>query len=148
MRHQAGRDQRRVAHDGAAWHAVLIDAWIEIEDPLAHADIALDHPVERAAIEHLLAALRHHARDMGQHRLLALAALFGEPLLLPLPQVIDAVAADAELDDMKWHDRVGLARGVEVGEADIIPPRARYASSFLPKPPPPLMRVLGQVPYR
>src|SRR5262249_7415618 len=103
VRHEARRHQSGLVDDGAAGQAVLVGARPQIEDPLAHAHIALDDPVERTAVEHLVAALRHHAGRMEEFRLLPRLALFGELLHLPVAQIVDGVAADAELDQMQRH---------------------------------------------
>src|SRR6185312_14186477 len=108
LRHELGLHQRGLIDDAAMGHA-LADALLEVEDAVADADIALDHPVERAAVEHLVAPLGRHARPVDEHRLLAALALLGELLLLPLAQVLDAVAADAELDDVEGHAVVAAA---------------------------------------
>ena len=73
------------------------------EDALAAEDLAPDHPVERAAVEEFVGALRHHAGGVDVLGLLAALFLLLQPLLDPVLEVLDRVAADAELDEMQWH---------------------------------------------
>ena len=48
-----GRHELSVEHDAAARGAVVLHVGPKIEHALAHEHEALDHPIERAAIEHL-----------------------------------------------------------------------------------------------
>src|SRR5690606_27748638 len=52
-----GRHQRLVEHQAAALDAFAIGEDADVEQPLADLDVALDHPVERAAVEELVPAL-------------------------------------------------------------------------------------------
>src|SRR5581483_6228742 len=83
----------------------------EVEKPLPHRDLALDHPIERAAVQQLVLPLRRHARNMHQLRgLHPPLLLFAQPLGLPVREVFDGVAADAELDEMQRHAAACSAR--------------------------------------
>ena len=73
------------------------------EQPLAAEDLALDHPIERAAVDELVGALRHHPGGVDVLGLLAGLFLLLQPLLDPVLEVLDRVAADAELEEMQWH---------------------------------------------
>ena len=75
------------------------------QQPLPAHHLAADHPIERAAVGEFGRALWHHAG--GVDVLAGLAA--GAAALLPDPilEVLDRVAADAELDEMKGHDGMG-----------------------------------------
>src|SRR5215469_1024396 len=78
----------------SAPHTLLILAALQLHDPLTYPDLSLDHPIERSAGGDLRRPLGVIARPMLR-RLRALA--------LPRRQILDAVAADAELDEME-HD--------------------------------------------
>src|ERR1044071_1370857 len=72
---------------------------------MSDADHTADDPVERAAVEHVVRALRTHARPMMVlDRLLGLALerLLGQALML-LDQLSDVADADAELDEVNGH---------------------------------------------
>ncbi len=49
----------------AAAHAGGIDEILEADQPLPDGNLALDHPVERAAVQDFVGAAWPHARDMG-----------------------------------------------------------------------------------
>src|SRR5690606_27850384 len=84
--------------------AMIVANVIDGDDALAHADDALDHPIERPARQHVLHPLRPHARAADRMDELPLL-LFGSLDLadLPLGQIFDAVGADAEFDDVNGH---------------------------------------------
>ena len=73
---------------------VLLDL-AEGQQFLAGRDLALDHPVERAAIQDLVRTLGCHPRYVNKLGFLALDAFFLEPFLLPVGKFRKAVAADA-----------------------------------------------------
>src|SRR5215469_9953349 len=75
----------------SAPHTLLILAALQLHDPLTHPDLSLDHPIERAAGGDLRRPLGVIAGPMLRLRALA----------LPRGQILDAVAADAELDEME-----------------------------------------------
>src|SRR5690606_35784369 len=106
--HLAGhhRYQLRIETQLAFRLAVLHEAGIDGDDALAHADHALDHPVERAAVEHLVGAPGRHLGDVAGDRLLAGLALLGTTLLLPVGEFLDGFDADAKFDDVESHDRI------------------------------------------
>src|SRR5579875_2656249 len=101
--HEPGLDQLAVELDRASRLALAVGDRLEADDALAHPHIALDHPVERAAVEDVLDPLRHHAGDVPQPRRPARLAQGGEALLLPFRELLDSVDADAELDDVNSH---------------------------------------------
>ena len=55
---RAGGDEHRIEHDAATGDAVLPGIGPEVDNALAHQDDAPDHPVERPAVEHLVAPPR------------------------------------------------------------------------------------------
>ena len=65
--------------------------------------IALDHPIERAAVEHLIAPPRRLQRAMAQLRPLVFAFQAFQPLVLPIGKLVDGFDADAKLDEMHGH---------------------------------------------
>src|SRR5689334_12070039 len=64
-----GALQMRIEIEPAAL-AVIVDHIVNGDDPLAHADHSLDHPIERAPRQHVLDPLRPHARAAYGMRLL------------------------------------------------------------------------------
>src|SRR3974390_2996295 len=93
----AGRHKLRIEHDAAAGGAVILDVGPEVEHPLTDEDDALDHPIERSAVEHLVPASR---RPHG-----AMAELQRLPGMLGLPEfeLLHSVDTDAELNEMDRH---------------------------------------------
>ena len=98
--------QPRVEPDRAAGDAVGAEARLEAEQPLAGEHAAADHPVERAAVDELGLALRPHPGDVEGEGRRAGGARLGEARGLPLGEVLDRVAADAELEKVQR----GIAR--------------------------------------
>src|SRR5262249_35636980 len=97
------QDELGLEHQMTAADALLVDEWAHIQEPLPAHDLAADDPIERAAVAQLLGALGHHARPvhvLGREP--ALPALL-EFLADPVLEVLDRVAADAKLDEMKGH---------------------------------------------
>jgi hypothetical protein len=88
----------------------LVHKWANIEDALATHDLTADHPIERAAVAQFVRALGHHARAV---HVLARESAFPALLkLLPDPvlEILDGVASDAKLDEMKSHDGYSRAK--------------------------------------
>ena len=83
--------------------AVILGVWPEIDDALTDEDDAPDHPIERAALEHLLAPARRLQSAMAKLRRLAGALELLQPLVLPVLEVLDRVTANAEFDDVDRH---------------------------------------------
>src|SRR5699024_9871761 len=104
-RARAGRDGHQLGrkHDAAAADAVLAAHLVEALDALAHGDPALDHPVERAALQNLRRPARPHARDMARARVEPGGAALLDPAGLPCGQIVDRDRADAELEQMQHH---------------------------------------------
>ena len=69
---------------------------------------AADHPVERAAVDELGLAPRPHPGDVEGERRGAGGARLGEARGLPFGEVLDRVAADAELEKVQGHARYGV----------------------------------------
>src|SRR5688572_16899306 len=111
------RHQLILEDQQAAGGAVVLGALGDIGERLAHLDEALDHPVERAAIEQLVAALGCLEGAMKEAWLL-LAGLAPrlEALGLPAREVLDGIAPHAKLDQMQGHARS-------------LPPRRRHADA-------------------
>ena len=77
--------------------ALPINLRRDVDDRLTHLDQPLDHPVERAAIDHLVAALGHHAGVVAQ----ALAAF--QTARLVVLELFDGFDPDTELAQMQRH---------------------------------------------
>ncbi len=73
------------------------------EDALPAGDLAADHPIQRAAVDQLVRALRHHARAVDVLGLFAALSFLLELLPDPVFEVANGIGADAELDEMKGH---------------------------------------------
>jgi hypothetical protein len=84
-----------------ARHAFLVDERANVDEALAHGNRTLDHPIERPAVEQLLAAFGHHTRRVLELALLAALFQRGQMVLLPGAKILDRIRADAELDEMK-----------------------------------------------
>ena len=97
------RNHLRLHHQAAPPDAVPVAKRFDCDQLFARSDFATDDPIERAAGEHLLDALGRHPGDMDMMGRLAL--LFGSlhPFGNPLLQVLDGIATDAKLDQMKRH---------------------------------------------
>src|SRR5262245_58780507 len=122
------QDELRLQHQIAAADPALVDERAHVEEPLPAHYLAADHPVERAALAQLVGALGHHARAMQMlARQLTLPAL-RELLANPVLEVLDRVAADAELDEVKGHDELCQA------DCDEIIARAGRAAASVPIP--------------
>ena len=65
--------------------------------------IALDHPIERATVENLVAPTRRLQRAVTQFRRLVFAFQAFQPLVLPIGKLVDGLDADAKLDEMHGH---------------------------------------------
>src|SRR5690606_8464765 len=98
-----GTDHLRLEHQVAAADALVIDERTDVQQALAALNLCLDDPVERSAVEQLGGPRRHHASRvelLGRlARPAALVQAEGDPFL----QVLDAIAAHTELDEMKRH---------------------------------------------
>ena len=96
-------DELGVEHDAATARAVVPRLLAEIEHALPHQHEALDHPVERAAVEDFVAPPRGLEGAMA---MLGLLPRPGEPLEvvgLPLGEFPRRFDADAKLDQMQRH---------------------------------------------
>src|ERR1041385_6320572 len=92
-----------VEHDAAAADAVLVPERLDAEDALAAEYLAPDHPEQRAAIQQLIHALRDHAGAVEALPRLAGFLFLGQLLLDPVLEVLNGIAADAQLDEMQGH---------------------------------------------
>ncbi len=81
----------------AAADALAVGERPDFEQALPALHVALDHPIERTAVDQLGAARRHHAGGVEVLGRLAGAAALVEPEGDPFLEIFDAVAADAEL---------------------------------------------------
>jgi hypothetical protein len=93
----------RIEHDAATGDTVILGVGPEIDNALADEDDAPDHPIERTAVEHLIAAARRLQGAMAQLRRLAGALKLLQPLDLPVLEVLHRVAANTELDEVNCH---------------------------------------------
>ena len=78
-------------------------------EPLAHLHGALDHPVERTAVEELVDPLRHHAGDVEVLGASSRLPLLAQAPFDPFDEIVDRIAADAELDEVDGHESRALA---------------------------------------
>src|SRR5262245_43093302 len=101
-RHDLGSEHQVTLADAA-----LVDIGAHRNELLPASHLAADHPVERATVDQLVGALGNHA---GAMQVLGLLAA-GAPAFLadPVHQILDRVAAHAELDEMQCH--CGVAGG-------------------------------------
>jgi hypothetical protein len=83
-------------------HAVL-GHLLQIEQPVTGADVPLNHPIERTAVEQFVDALGHHPGDVDEFERLLLLTALGDTGLLPINQVLDGLHTDAQLYEMNGH---------------------------------------------
>src|SRR5215203_7305717 len=103
-------DHHRLYDEAAAPDAVAVGERPDRGEPLPAGDLALDHPVEGAAVDDRVEALRHHAGGVGLLVGTAEAPVVGAVLLDPILEVADRIAADAELQEVEGH-RAALVVG-------------------------------------
>src|SRR5690606_20722804 len=98
-----GAMQLRVEVKAAAL-AVIVGHVVDRDNALADADHTFDHPIERAAVKHLVHALRPHAGAAHRRDVWPLF-FFGALDLadLPLGEIFDAIGPDAEFHDVNRH---------------------------------------------
>jgi len=96
-------DELGTEHDATARRAVLLHIGPEIDDVLPHEHVTPDHPIERAAVENLIAPTRRLERAVAQFRRLVCAFQAFQPLVLPIDKLVDGLDADAKLDEMHGH---------------------------------------------
>ena len=97
------RDNLSVEPQFATADAVSVDEWLDRDNSLPRRDLALDDPVERAAVDNVRRALRRHAGNVGMAQKGAAALGLEHARRHPLPEVIERVRTDAELDKMEGH---------------------------------------------
>src|SRR5581483_61510 len=100
----AGAPQHRhqlLVIDQGAMRFAFVAGGADVEQCLPRRDLALDHPVERTAIQQFLGALGRLAGEMDKFGLLALLFLFRELALLPVAQFLETVDADTKFDQME-----------------------------------------------
>src|SRR5215207_7789670 len=119
------RDDNRLEHEMAAPDAVAVGERADGEEPLPAGDLALDDPVERAAVDDRLHPPRHHAGGVGLLVGAAEAAEMRPVLLDPLLEIADRIAPDAELDEVEGH-RGSLRRARLARRHDNEPRPFRY----------------------
>ena len=84
--------------------AVIVRDIINGDDFLAHSHDALNHPIERPALQHVINALWPHPRTADRCYDFAFFFLGALDLAdLPLSQILDAIRADAQFYDMNCH---------------------------------------------
>src|ERR1044072_7826252 len=105
-----------VEDDAATADAVLVGERLDAEDALAAEPLAPDPPEQRAAVEQLIHPFRDHAGAVEAFSRLAGLLLLRGLLLDPVLEVLDGIAADAELDEMQGHD-LDLARRAQPGRS-------------------------------
>jgi hypothetical protein len=93
-----------VEHQMAPSHTRPIHQGTHVQKPLPAQHVAANYPKERPVMAQLIRALRHHARFVDVLAGLALTPplleLAGDPLL----QLLDGVATDAQLYEMKRQE--------------------------------------------
>jgi hypothetical protein len=100
-----GRYQSLLEHDSATGCAVVLRVGPEIEHALPHQHEPFDHPIERAAVEHLVAPARRLQGAVAELRSLSLPRQPLQPLGLPLGELLHRIDADTKLDEMDGHFR-------------------------------------------
>src|SRR5262249_370694 len=95
-----GQDQFRLEHQPTAADAVLVPERPHIDEALAAQNLATDHPIERAAVSQLTGALGRHPGDVPMLERQLAPLLLVELFANPAAQILYAVAADAELDQV------------------------------------------------
>ncbi len=83
--------------------AVVLGVGPELDDTLTHDHEALHDPIERAAVEDLVAPPRRLQGAVAEFRRLAFARQPPQPLSLPVAQILDRLDPDTELDEMHGH---------------------------------------------
>lgn len=76
-----------------------------INQSLTALNIALDHPIERAAIHQLINTFGNHARGMELFGRQTSRTLFRQTEINPGCKVFNTVATDTQFYDMEWHKR-------------------------------------------
>ena len=111
------RDHRAVKPQLAAADPVRVHERLDPEHPLAGADLALDHPIERTAFENVRRPLRRHPGDV---RVASEARRGAWPRLIRAAihsrRSASEFRADAELDQVQGH-AASLAQSAEPAEA-------------------------------
>src|SRR5262249_34960633 len=117
-----GRDQSLVDLDPAIAAPALVAFAAKSRDPLAHADLAADDPVDRTAREHL----RRPPRIVSRRNPAAAALCL--PCGSDAAQVVEAVDPDGELQEVQRHNSgtpLSLAAGFWVRRGLSAPPPPR-----------------------
>jgi hypothetical protein len=96
-------EKLRVEHDPATRRTVVLGIGPEVEDALADRHDALDHPIERTAIQDLVTAARRLPGSVTKLRRLAGTGQRFQPRGLPVPQILDGLDANAQLEKMHGH---------------------------------------------
>src|SRR5262245_5779578 len=99
----AGPTQLPVEHDAATGRPVLLHVSPEIEHPLAYQHKTLDHPIERAAVQYLIAPTGCLQSAVAEFGCLPCTLQALEPLRLPYDKLLDCVTAHAKLDEVHRH---------------------------------------------
>ena len=123
----------RLEHQAAAADALLVDERTDAREALTAHDLAADHPVERAAVGEFVGALGHHPRRVDVLGLLPALLLVLDALADPALQLLDRVAADAKLDEMKGHADSYVVTGLSA-RIDHLPAAARAVPAPIPEP--------------
>src|SRR5262245_33898340 len=97
------RDELGVEHNATAAPAVVLHLLAEIEHALSHQHEALDHPIERSAVEDFIAPPRGLKGAMAMLGLLPRPGEALEMVGLPLGEFPRRLNADAKLDQMQRH---------------------------------------------
>ena len=97
------RMQDRLQHQIAALDAGAIGEGADVDQPLAHLDRSLDHPVEGATFRQFFDALGHHAGRVEVFSRLATRPFFANAQRDPVLQLFDAFTADAQFYEIQCH---------------------------------------------
>src|SRR3990170_6607079 len=102
-RDRAHGNKLRLEQHAAAWRPIVLGAVIEADEALAHLDSALDHPIERAAVEQLRLPPRRLKRRVEDARLAGGLVLRAAMSLLPGREILDRDRTDAKFDQVHCH---------------------------------------------
>ena len=115
VRPRADRHDPRIEDEMATADPLPVNEGSHGEEALAAGELAANHPIERAAFHEFGMALGRHAGGVdvlvGLGGARQAATLLDDPVL----EVLDRVAADAQLEKMEAHDAI-LLRSAPIGQ--------------------------------
>lgn len=98
-----GGNKLRLVDQAASGNTVLASRRPDVEKPLACGNLALDDPIERAAVEEFLRTLRRLSGHVNEFRPALSFSNCSHAAHLPTRQVLERFDSHAKLDEMKCH---------------------------------------------